>query len=241
MSTYAKYSSVASGGGGGGTGNVTGPGSSVTNDVATFADTTGTVIKDSTLNFTVAGTDDTLTSSGVGHRIILQGPPGGGDVAITAGDVSSASPAGGIVLTSGSNTGAGVAGDIDLQTGTSSSGTPGNIVVTGPLRTSTGYVVSPSVNAITGTSTMVLDLSLASYYVITLTANAVIGVTNEVAGGAYVIEIIQGSGSYAVTFSGILWPSGTAPSISVGSGAVDVINLAYDGTRILGTFAQDFA
>ena len=77
---------------------------------------------------------------------------------------------------------------------------------------------------------------------ITLTGNVTLTFSNPESGAAYVIKIATGSGSYTVTWpNAVKWPGGTAPTITISASATDLINLYYDGTNYLGTFAQAFA
>lgn len=76
----------------------------------------------------------------------------------------------------------------------------------------------------------------------TLSANATITLTGANSGGAYVIRLIQDTTPRTVTWpASVRWPGGTAPVISTGSGAIDVINLYFDGTNYYGSFAQAYA
>jgi len=58
-----------------------------------------------------------------------------------------------------------------------------------------------------------------------------------------VLEVVQGASPYTVAGwpAAVKWPGGTAPTISVGSGAVDIITFFYDGTDYHGAFLQDFS
>lgn len=76
----------------------------------------------------------------------------------------------------------------------------------------------------------------------TLSADADITLSGALSGGAYVIRIIQDTTPRTVTWpASVRWADGTAPVISTGSGAIDLINLYFDGTNYYGTFAQAFA
>lgn len=75
----------------------------------------------------------------------------------------------------------------------------------------------------------------------TLTGSVTYTLSNPVVGGAYVIRIVQGSGSYTATWPGnVLWSGGTAPTITVTAGKIDLINLYYDGTSYYGSFTQNY-
>lgn len=63
---------------------------------------------------------------------------------------------------------------------------------------------------------------------------------NGQSGQAYVLKVENG-GSFTMTFaSNILWPGGTAPTITTGDGAIDLLNFYCDGTNYYGSFAQDY-
>ncbi len=80
-----------------------------------------------------------------------------------------------------------------------------------------------------------LDLSSA-LGAVTLT------LTNPQAGGRYKLKVIQAVVPLTLIFSPVpKWPGGVAPVITAVSGAIDIIDLFFDGTNYYGTFAQAFA
>jgi hypothetical protein len=78
---------------------------------------------------------------------------------------------------------------------------------------------------------------------LTLTGAVNLGFSNPISGANYTLVLVQGgSGSYTVTWpASVLWPSGVDPILSTAIGAVDAINLLYDGTNYLGTVAYNFS
>ncbi len=73
-------------------------------------------------------------------------------------------------------------------------------------------------------------------------ATVSVTLTNPNSGGQYTIKVLQGSGGHNLTWeSSVLWPGGTAPTITGTDNAIDVIKLYYDGTNYLATFDQAFA
>ena len=58
-----------------------------------------------------------------------------------------------------------------------------------------------------------------------------------------VLEIVQDSTARTVAGwpAAVLWPGGTAPTISTGSGDIDILTFFYDGTNYFGAFLQDFS
>ena len=67
--------------------------------------------------------------------------------------------------------------------------------------------------------------------------------TNLVAGGTYVLRVIQdGTGSRTITWNSVFkWAGGTAPTLSTGANAVDILTFISDGTNMYGTFVGDFS
>jgi len=104
------------------------------------------------------------------------------------------------------------------------------------------------VSSVSGTLT--LDLSTGNSFVTTLTENVTtVTISNPPATGDYgqfVIKIIQdgAGGAFTVTWpASVIWPSGTAPVITVTNSAIDEITLrSIDaGTQWRGSFSQAFA
>lgn len=77
----------------------------------------------------------------------------------------------------------------------------------------------------TDAATVTFDLSLGLVHTLTLGGNRTLVVTHEEAGNPFTIILIQGSGGQTVTwFSTIKWPGGTVPTLSTGSGDIDVFS-----------------
>jgi hypothetical protein len=78
------------------------------------------------------------------------------------------------------------------------------------------------------------------------TADVTLTFTNMKAGGTYFLKVIQNAitpydiGTYSVSGGNVLFPSGTAPTISTGASAIDTIVFYYDGTNLLANFSQDY-
>lgn len=66
--------------------------------------------------------------------------------------------------------------------------------------------------------------------------------SNKEANRTYLLFVIQdGAGGHTLTFdTDFKWPGGTAPTITSGAGAVDVITFLSDGTNMFGVYSQDF-
>ena len=78
---------------------------------------------------------------------------------------------------------------------------------------------------------------------ITLTGNiTTLTLTAPPGVGNFLIKIIQdGTGGRTITWpASVLWPGGTAPTLSAGGGARDIITFYYDGTDYHGQFGLNF-
>lgn len=98
--------------------------------------------------------------------------------------------------------------------------------------------------------TVVLDLTTGNSFVTTLTENiTTVTISNPPATGIYgqfVWKIIQdgAGGAFTVTFpASVLWPGGTAPTITITNNAIDEVTLRTidAGTEWRGSFSQAFA
>ena len=113
----------------------------------------------------------------------------------------------------------------------------------------TDYGITHNVVSSSGGS-VTLNLTTGNSFITTLTENiSAVILSNPPATGTYgqiVIRIIQdsGGGAFTVTWpASVIWPSGTAPTITVTNNAIDEVTLhTIDaGTTWLGNFSQAFA
>ena len=67
--------------------------------------------------------------------------------------------------------------------------------------------------------------------------------TNPQEGAVYILRVIQdGAGSRTLSYgANYKWPGGTAPTLSTGSGAIDILTFVYDGSDMLGQASLDFS
>ncbi len=87
-----------------------------------------------------------------------------------------------------------------------------------------------------------LDFLAGRTQKITLTADCTLTFSNGVAGERYDLVIVQDSTPRAITWpAAVKWPGGSIPTLSAGSGAIDVVSLLYDGTNYYGSIRQAFA
>lgn len=98
--------------------------------------------------------------------------------------------------------------------------------------------------ALTSGSSVATDASLSNNFTLTLATNATLAnPTNLVAGHVYNWIITQdGTGSRTLAYGNLFkWPAGTAPVLSTAAGAVDLISVIYDGTRLVANFNKGYA
>lgn len=141
-----------------------------------------------------------------------------------------------------------------LQTfGSDSNGLTANTV---PLVTTTGTVTltnktltNPTVTnytetlyaANTGTA-ITVSLANGTVQQLTLTGNATITMPTAAAGKSFIIMLKQdGTGSRTVTWSTVVWPGGTAPTITSTASKQDIYSFFSDGTNWYGvTVGQNY-
>lgn len=96
-------------------------------------------------------------------------------------------------------------------------------------------------NAGNSSTAQTIDWSTGSAQLSTLTGNVTYTFSNPVAGGAYLLRIATGAGSFIATWPGtVKWPGGSAPTITATASKVDLINFYYDGTNYYGSFSQNY-
>jgi hypothetical protein len=185
-------------------------------------DSTGTTVSLGE-TFKIAGTQN-ITTAVSGDTLTITGPDltsyitddGNGDLTITGSTIASPSNA-----------------DITLDP----AGT-GDINLNAIARFNVGY--KEDINALTSSTSIAVDASAAPVHTVTLAHAATFTLSNMVAGQSILIIITQdGTGSRTGSFTSVKFPGG-APTLSTGTGDIDVISVFYDGTNYLGNIAQDF-
>lgn len=98
--------------------------------------------------------------------------------------------------------------------------------------------------ALTDAATIATDASLSNVFTVTLGGNRTLGnPTNLVAGRTYAWIVTQGAGGNSLAFASYFdFPGGTAPTLSTGAGAVDlIVGIALSSTRVLCVANLDFS
>jgi len=106
--------------------------------------------------------------------------------------------------------------------------------------TVTNYVETPFVNT-AGTSATI-NLTNGTFQRFTISGgNATITTPTAVAGKSFILILTQDSTPRTVTWTTVVWPSATAPTISTGSGKRDIFSFFSDGTSWFGaTIGQNY-
>ena len=93
-----------------------------------------------------------------------------------------------------------------------------------------------------GGGTATIDWSVKPYAIHDLTENVTYTFTAPVANSKLTLKIIQDAAARTITWPGtVVWPDGTAPTLSATEDDVDIIIFYYDGTSYYGVFSQDFS
>ena len=215
----------------------------VTGTTAVTLPTSGTLVN------TAVTTLSSLTSvgtiaTGVWNGTIITGTYGGtgvnnGSNTITLGGSFTTSGAFTTTLTVTANTNVTLPTTGTLAT-LAGSETFTNKTLTNP--TITAYLeTAPSI----ANSSTAVTLSLSSGTVLsyTLTGNCTFTMPTATSGTSFIVKLIQdGTGSRTATFTGVKWPAGTAPTITItATTGVDILSFVCINSVWYGTYAQAFA
>ena len=103
-----------------------------------------------------------------------------------------------------------------------------------------------SINALTSSSTITVDCSLAPFHTVTLGTNTEFNISSLGTGQTVTVKIIQdGTGSRLATFgtdgsTAVKFAGGT-PTLSTAASSIDVVTIFNDGTDYIGSIAKAFA
>ena len=136
------------------------------------------------------------------------------------------------VVTSGTSWGTTLTAPSGTIVGTTDTQTLTNKTLTNP--TITNYTET-LYSANTGTA-ITVDLANGTVQKLTLTGNATITMPTATAGKSFVMILAQdATGSRTVTWSTVVWPSATAPTITSTASKRDIFSFFSDGTSWFGT------
>lgn len=107
----------------------------------------------------------------------------------------------------------------------------------------TGQVYTPT-STLTDGATITPDFTNGNVFTVTLAGNRTLAnPTNPKDGATYCIIVKQdATGSRTLAYgTNYKWEGGTAPTLSTGANAVDILTFVSDGTNMYGTIAQNFS
>ena len=106
------------------------------------------------------------------------------------------------------------------------------------------YFTEETDNSIGDGATGAIDWNVSQKQNVTITGTGITcNFTNPPSGACnLVLKVVQGDGGDEIETwdSDILWPGGTAPTLSTGSGDIDIISFYWDGSKYYGMAALDF-
>jgi len=105
--------------------------------------------------------------------------------------------------------------------------------------TAQGYVEAVTTISASGTA-QTLDISAATIIDITLTGNCTITMPTVANGKSFVVRLRTGAGSFTATFTGVKWPAGTAPTITVTAARMDRFAFEADASNWYGSGVQNY-
>lgn len=89
-------------------------------------------------------------------------------------------------------------------------------------------------------TTQTLSLVNGTFQTVTLTANCTFTMPTATAGKSFMLFLNTGAGNLTATFTGVKFPSNTAPTITTTASRTDIITFAADGSNWYGSAVQNY-
>lgn len=89
-------------------------------------------------------------------------------------------------------------------------------------------------------TTQTLSLTNGTVQTVTLTANCTFTMPTVTAGKSFLLFLNTGAGNLTATFTGVLFPSNTAPTITTTASRTDIITFVADGSTWYGSAVQNY-
>lgn len=140
-------------------------------------------------------------------------------------------------------------GDVVMSAGPTLTGTitaaaanfSGAVAVSSTLKSGNYHIEPLEYDAGNSSTAQTIDWANGSSQKSTLTGSVTYTFSNPVAGGAYVLKVATGAGSFTATWPAtVKWAGGTGPTITTTASRVDLISFYWDGTNYFGTFSQNY-
>lgn len=108
--------------------------------------------------------------------------------------------------------------------------------------TLTGFYTESVVAIGSSGTTKTLSLVSGTFQTVTLTGDCTFTMPTATAGQSFVLIVSQdATGSRTATFTGVKWPGGAAPTITIAANSVDILTFLSNGTNWYGAAAQAYA
>jgi len=91
----------------------------------------------------------------------------------------------------------------------------------------------------TGTS-QTISITNSTLQTYTLTDNCIFTMPTPDAGRSFTMFLKTGTGGYSATFTGVKWPSSSAPTITTTASRMDILTFYSDGTNWYGNLVQEY-
>jgi len=121
---------------------------------------------------------------------------------------------------------------------TTISGTSG-ITAPGLALSGGGYTEAVVAVGNSGTA-QTLSIAAGTVITVTMTGNCTFTMPSVVAGKSFVVIVSTGAGSFTASFTGVKWPSNTAPTLTTTASRWDIFTFLTDGTNWYGNVAQAY-
>ena len=136
----------------------------------------------------------------------------------------------------------GTAASEDLTLQSTTDATKGLVLVPDGIRYA-AHIYPRNIETVTDTANVEFLCENGNVGTLTLGGNRTFAFNGDQAGGTYILILKQdATGSRTVTWNAsILWPDGTAPTLSTAANAVDIITFISDGTNQYAVAVQNFS
>jgi hypothetical protein len=116
-----------------------------------------------------------------------------------------------------------------------------NLLVSGNLTVTSYLETAPAI--VNSSTSQTISLASGTVLSYTLTGNCTFTMPATTNGTSFIVRLIQdATGSRTATFTGVKWPAGTAPTITItASTGVDIISFVCIASTWYGNAAQAFA
>jgi hypothetical protein len=127
----------------------------------------------------------------------------------------------------------------DTMTGNLTIGNGSDLIVEGDLivaKYKEGFVDGGN-----SSTSKTIDITSGTLQTVTLTDNCTFTMPSVEAGRSFTLLLKTGTGSFTSTFTGVKWPSDSAPTITTTASKLDILTFVSDGTNWYGNISQNYS